>query len=201
LAQILKRSKKEVKEYSSKKRELCKDLCSEICTIFDKRNLQGSNGSEGSTDGIIADQSCRVLYKEMEIDEKDVFLDIGSSSGLTVLARISALSDCIGLGIEEVEQERQNVAMTFLKALLASNLKDMQMAVLHEDVKNATTFNGVSKILMFDKVFTSALMGTISFIFIKSRTVKFIASTRKDFKDFGFAVNKRTSDASYFLHI
>ena len=159
-----------------------------LVRIFNKSNGSlGSDENGGSTNGEIKDKPCENIVKGLQLNSNDVLLDIGSGSGLT-LTRLSALSNCkISIGVE-IESQRYDFAMNFHKHLLENQPdRDFRLAFYNADITSLSSFDGFSKIYMYDPVFLSEDLRKIGKIFNKSKSVLHNAST-KNLTDYGFNV-------------
>ena len=166
-------------------------MCQQLEKVYTKINGGlGSDGNGGSTNGELTNSSCQKICSGLLLNASDMLLDIGSGSGLT-LAKLFGLSDCkLGIGIE-LEPIRHDIAVGFNNALMDNFPdKDFRIAFMNADVQQISSFNGFSKIYMYDPVFTDDLMRAIGETFNKSSTVELIASTNSDLRKYGFNVEK-----------
>jgi hypothetical protein len=148
----------------------------------------GADGNGGSLNGELGDEGCRIVAKKLVLGDQDIVLDIGSGGGLTI-TRLSVLSDCRAcIGIE-VEPERYKMAETF-NLFIMNKLKhlDFRVAFDNSDIRSYQNLNGVTKLFMYDAVFTISLKEEIGIIFNRSKSIKSLISTTKDLQEFGFNV-------------
>ena len=175
-----------------------KDLCKIIkktCKEF--RSL--SDGHHGSsTNGELSDKSCHSIVSHLNVTEDDVFMDIGSGSGVTLL-RIAAISKCrAAIGIE-IEPARHRLAMLSHFGLASTDQLSLNVTFDNDDILNFQNFNGVTKIFMFSAVFVPELMDKLSLIFNCTSGIITIACNH-DLKAYGYNVDyvKKTETLGSF---
>jgi hypothetical protein len=170
------------------------EVYSKVCTLItgiynDSHKGMGSDGSGGSVNGELGNKACYMFSKKLQLSPEDVFLDAGSGSGLTV-CRIQALANCrASIGVE-TEVIRHNIAQNFNLRLMTSlsNL-DIRVGFDHSNICTFQSFNGVTKLFMYDAVFVESDMFKISKIFNKTYTIEYLIATNGNlFDDFGFQV-------------
>jgi hypothetical protein len=170
------------------------EVYSKVCTLItriynDSHKGMGSDGSGGSVNGELGNKACYMFSKKLQLSPEDVFLDAGSGSGLTV-CRIQALANCrASIGVE-TEVIRHNIAQNFNLRLMTSlsNL-DIRVGFDHSNICTFQTFNGVTKLFMYDAVFVESDMFSIAKIFNKTSTIEYLIATNGNlFADFGFQV-------------
>ena len=79
--------------------------------------------------------------------------------------------------------------MNSLKCLMESEFGiNIPVTYINEDVKVFKSFNGMTKIFMYDKAFNDDLLRAIAVIFNQSHGIQYIASSTKDLHTYGFEV-------------
>jgi hypothetical protein len=170
------------------------EVYSKVCTLItgiynDTHRGLGSDGSGGSVNGELGNKACYIFSIKLQLSQEDVFLDAGSGSGLT-LCRIQALANCrASIGVE-TEVIRYNIAQNFNLRLM-TNLSDLDIRVGfdHSNICTFKSFNGVSKLFMYDAVFVESDMFKIAKIFNNTSTIEYLIATNGNlFDSFGFQV-------------
>jgi hypothetical protein len=157
-------------------------------SIYNKSNGNlGSDGSGGSINGELSTAAIKTISKALDLNSGDHFCDIGSGGGFTLM-RFVALSKCkVRVGIE-IESERHNIAMNFIKKIMETYPDiEIPVAFANDTIMNFTHLSGISKLFMYDAAFTEELLIAIGLIVNKTESIKYIAST-KDLRELGFNV-------------
>ena len=93
---------------------------------------------------------------------------------------------CIGI---ETEVLRHNIAVQFNRTLMLS-MPDINLPVMfiHADINTFTSLNSITKLYMYDAVYTPSLLEKIKCIFNHTSSIQFIATTQ-NLKKLGFDVD------------
>lgn len=145
----------------------------------------GSDGSGGSINGELTPAACKRICLALQLNSNDRVLDLGSGGGKSLALLVGLSAAKCGVGIE-CEVIRHSVATNFNKYIMTNlNAFDIPVMFLHDDINNFSDVNGITKVYMFDKAFTTELLYKIIDILNATTSIECIVSTRPFLMEIG----------------
>jgi len=170
---------KELRQLLAKIRGICNKV----------KGGMGSDGKFGSTNAELKDSSCIKVSDEIGCTIHDVFMDVGSSSGLTQL-RFSAIAGCKAvIGVEIMGVRHMLALKSNIRVMEELPSIDLRTIFCHNNILDFDTLNGVTILYMFDAAIPDTEWVYWAPKVNKSTTITKMISSKNNLKELGFDVD------------